>query len=126
MLESQFLAYAVVRDTGFALFGQAVAPKPPSWQEMLFNPMSMITILIVLFYVMVLLPERRNRKVLAERLTALKKNDRVVTVGGIHGTIVSTSDSDQVVVRIDENNNTRVHVNRSAISRVISDDSEKK
>lgn len=49
-------------------------------------------------------------------LAALVKNDRVVTVGGLHGTVVSAvADSDTVVLKIDEAGTTRVKVNRSAI-----------
>ncbi|QDV11668.1 preprotein translocase subunit YajC [Rosistilla oblonga] len=126
MLESQFLTFMVPIGNRIGLLAQDAVPvEGPAWQQILFNPIGMITILVVLFYVMVLLPERRNRNELTKRLAALKKNDRVVTVGGIHGTIVNITESDQVVIRVDENNNTRLHVNRSAVSRVISDDDDK-
>lgn len=126
MLESQFLTIVLPLGNQIGLLAQDAVPvEVPGWQQVLFNPIGMITILVVLFYVMVLMPERRNRSELTKRLAALKKNDRVVTVGGIFGTIVNITESDQVVIRVDENNNTRLHVNRSAISRVISDDDNK-
>ena len=60
-------------------------------------------------------------------MNSLKKNDRVVTVGGIHGTIVSTSSESSIVtIRIDEQNNTKIKVNRTAISKVASDEKENK
>ena len=75
----------------------------------------------VLFYLMLVRPERRKRAQLDAMLKNLKKNDRVVTVGGIYGTVVqSAGDADDVTLRIDENNNTRVRVLRSSISRVVS------
>ena len=47
-------------------------------------------------------------------------NDRVVTIGGIHGTIVSTSsDSDDVTIKVDENSNTRIRITRTAIQTVL-------
>jgi preprotein translocase subunit YajC len=56
-------------------------------------------------------------------LKNLKKNDRVVTAGGILGLVVNAAkDSDEVVVRVDENNNTRIHVLRSSIVRVLGAD----
>lgn len=54
--------------------------------------------------------------------SSLKKNDRIVTIGGIHGTIVSApQESNVVTIRIDEQSNTRIKVNRSAIMNVVSD-----
>jgi preprotein translocase subunit YajC len=74
----------------------------------------------VLFYLMLIRPERRKRAELDQMLRSLKKNDRVVTAGGIFGTVVQASqDADEVTLRVDESNNTRIRVLRSSISRVI-------
>ena len=52
----------------------------------------------------------------------LKKNDRIVTIGGIYGTVVNiNSDIDEVTIRVDEGTNTKIRMMRSAISRVVSD-----
>jgi preprotein translocase subunit YajC len=48
-------------------------------------------------------------------LNALKKGDRIVTIGGIHGTIQKIKDA-SVIVRVDEN--TKMEFSRSAISSV--------
>jgi len=50
-------------------------------------------------------------------LSALKKGDKVVTIGGIHGTIQSVREQ-SVVVKVDEN--TKIEFNRSAISNIAS------
>jgi preprotein translocase subunit YajC len=74
----------------------------------------------VLFYMMLIRPERRKRADLESMLKSLKKNDRVVTIGGIFGTVVQASqDTDEVTLKIDESNNTRIRVLRSSISRVL-------
>lgn len=53
-------------------------------------------------------------------MSALKKNDRIVTIGGIHGTIVSAPpDSKVVTIRIDESSNARIKLNRTAIAAVV-------
>src|SRR5262245_11254798 len=58
----------------------------------------------VLFYAMMVRPERRKRAELDTMLKNLKKNDRVVTIGGIFGTVVQASeDAEEVTLRIDEN-----------------------
>jgi preprotein translocase subunit YajC len=49
-------------------------------------------------------------------LSALKKGNRVVTIGGIHGTIQSVKEQ-SVILKVDEN--TKIEFNRSAISSVV-------
>ena len=76
----------------------------------------------VLFYVLMVLPERKKRKKHEAMLGNLKKNDRVVTIGGIYGTIVNIArDAEDVTIKIDENSNTRLRITRSSIGRVIQD-----
>ncbi len=77
----------------------------------------------VLFYVMNIRPQNRKQAETKSMLGALKKNDRVVTAGGIHGTIVNApKDSEDVTIRVDENNNTRLRIQRSSILRVVTAD----
>lgn len=77
----------------------------------------------VLFYLMIIRPQNRKQAELKSMLGALKKNDRVVTAGGIYGTIVNApKDSDDVTIKVDESTNTRLRVQRSSISRVITAD----
>jgi preprotein translocase subunit YajC len=80
----------------------------------------------LLFYFMFIRPDRQRRAEQAEMLDNLKKNDRVVTAGGIYGTIVNANKGDKdVVIRVDENSNTRLRVVRTSISRVVTEsDSE--
>lgn len=74
----------------------------------------------VAFYFLLIMPERRKQAEQKKQLNLLKKNDRVVTLGGIIGTITNISPgSDDVTLRIDDNNNTRVRVLRSAVTRVV-------
>lgn len=77
----------------------------------------------VLFYLLMIRPERRKKAELNQMLENLKKNDRVVTVGGIHGTVVSTTKgAEDVTIKIDENTNTKLRLQRSAIARVLNGD----
>jgi preprotein translocase subunit YajC len=74
-----------------------------------------------LFYFLMIRPERRKRAEMSLMLENLKKNDRVVTIGGIHGVVVNVQKgSNDVTIRVDEN--TRLRVLRTAISRVLSDE----
>ncbi len=76
----------------------------------------------LLFYFMLIRPERKKRADTVLMLENMKKNDRVITIGGIHGVVVNVQkDSDEVTLRVDDSNNTKLRVLRSAISRIVSD-----
>lgn len=82
----------------------------------MFLPLALI---MVLFFFMILRPEQKKKKEMELLLSGLKKNDHVVTVGGICGTVVNVSpNSIYLTIRVDDSNNTRLKVLRSAISRV--------
>lgn len=68
---------------------------------------------ILIFYFMVIRPGNQQRKRLREMLDALKKGDRVITNGGIHGVIQSVDD-DTVQLKIADN--VKIKLSRSAIA----------
>jgi preprotein translocase subunit YajC len=74
-----------------------------------------VALIFVVFYFLLIRPQKKQQQQHAKMLTELKKNDEVVTSGGIHGTIVNLQD-DVVVIRVDEN--TRMKVQKSAVARV--------
>jgi preprotein translocase subunit YajC len=72
---------------------------------------------MALMYFLLMRPEQKKRREMANLLSNLKKNDKVVTIGGILGTVVSVEpDSKTVTIRVDEG--TRIKILRSAISQV--------
>ena len=75
----------------------------------------------LVFYFLVIAPANKQRKKTAEMLSTLKKGDRVVTTGGIYGTVQGV-EPDAVYLKIAEN--VKVKVARSAISGLVSGDSE--
>lgn len=78
--------------------------------------------LIVLFYFLVLRPQRRQQEARVQMLSNLKKNDHVVTIGGLHGTIVQVKrETDRVTLKVDETGNTRIDFDLSAVARVVTD-----
>ena len=78
---------------------------------------------MVVFYIFLFRGQGRKKKELAKMIQGLKKNDRVVTIGGIVGTVV-TAKEDEIVVRVDETNNTKMTFVRQSIQRVITGDSD--
>lgn len=66
---------------------------------------------------------RKQKKKQAELLASMTKGSKVVTIGGIRGSIVEVRD-DEVVVKVDENNNTRMKFSKEAIREVVTDKAE--
>lgn len=73
---------------------------------------------LALVFFMLSMGGRKEKKKHAKLMAALSKGDKVKTVGGILGTIVEVRD-DEVVVKVDENANTRLHFARSAIQAIL-------
>jgi preprotein translocase subunit YajC len=80
----------------------------------------------ILFYFMLIRPERKKSAEQADMLKGLKKHDYVVTIGGIYGTVVNVNEGQDIVtIRVDENTNAKLDVRRSAISAIVKDSSGK-
>lgn len=75
----------------------------------------------LVFYFLVIAPANKQRRKTQDMLSSLKKGDRVVTTGGIYGTIQGV-EADVVYLKIAEN--VKVKVSRSAVSSVVTGDSE--
>ena len=72
-------------------------------------------LIIVIFYFFLIRPQNKKQKETQKMIDALKKGDKVVTIGGIHGVISSTKEK-TVILKIDDN--TKVEFTRSAIASV--------
>jgi preprotein translocase subunit YajC len=68
-----------------------------------------------IMYFLVIMPQQRQRKKMQEMLGALKNGDKVITNGGIYGTI-SGIDGDTVILKVAEQ--TKIRIARSAIVQV--------
>lgn len=78
----------------------------------------MLVAMFLLFYVLLIRPQRKEQKNRQLMLDNLKKNDRVVTIGGIYGTVTSVRrEADEVTIKVDDSTKLRVTV--SAVSRVL-------
>ena len=76
-----------------------------------------LLLVFVLFYFLIIVPQRKRQKALDAMLDNLKSGDKVVTNGGIYGTIVSIREDKRTMqLKISENPVVRVEVARTAIS----------
>ena len=82
---------------------------------MFMNFLPLIAI-IGIFYFLIIRPQSKKQKETKKMLEALKKGDKIVTIGGIHGVIQNVRES-SVIVKVDEN--TKLEFARSAISSVV-------
>ncbi len=73
---------------------------------------------LILVFLLISMGGRKEKKKHAAMLAKLAKGDKVRTVGGILGTVVDIRD-DEIVVKVDENANTRLHFARSAIADIV-------
>lgn len=77
--------------------------------------------LLVVMYLILFRGPRKKQQQHKQMMQELSKSDKVQTIGGIIGTVVDIKD-DEVTIKIDESNNTKMKILRSAISRNLSKD----
>jgi preprotein translocase subunit YajC len=83
----------------------------------------MFGLMFAIFYFLLIRPQQKKQRQRAAMLNAISKGDKVVTVGGLHGTIEEISD-DTVVLKV--NDVTKLTFDRSSINNVSARTSEPK
>jgi preprotein translocase subunit YajC len=73
--------------------------------------------IFLIFYFLIIRPQRQQQKKIKEMLAGLKKNDEVITTSGIHGTVAIVKEK-TVVIRVDEG--CRIEFDRESIASVTS------
>ncbi len=107
--------------------GAKDAPAAPGAGSLLMGPLLPFVMIGILFYFLMIRPERRKRAEMNDMLANLKGKDRVATIGGILGTIVSINDAkNEVTLSVDDNNNLKLRMQRNAIARVITDEARER
>jgi preprotein translocase subunit YajC len=71
--------------------------------------------IFVIFYFLVIKPQKDKARQHQKTIDALKKNDEIVTIGGIHATVLNVKEK-TLVVRIDDN--TKIEIDKSAVGRL--------
>lgn len=87
---------------------------PPAVDFMLFLPLILI---FVVFYFLLIKPQQKKLKEHKEMVDGLRRGDRIVTAGGLIGTVTRVSGDDEVTIEIAEG--VRVRAIRSTISTVL-------
>lgn len=79
--------------------------------------------IFVLFYFLLIRPQRREQSRRQAMLSAIQKNDRVITAGGVYGVVTNVRrEADEVTVKVDEATNTKLRMTLGSIARVLGDE----
>ncbi|OHB83088.1 MAG: preprotein translocase subunit YajC [Planctomycetes bacterium RIFCSPHIGHO2_02_FULL_38_41] len=75
-------------------------------------------LMFVVMYFLILRPQKKKEKDRKAMISRIRKNDRVVTAGGVHGSIVTVREH-EVILRVDDAKDVKVKVDRSSIVSVL-------
>ena len=99
----------------------APGPRPSSGLEIVFP----VLLGFAFVYFFIIRPQKREQEEKQQLLSQLKKNDRVVTTGGMYGTIVNIKE-DEVTLRVDDQAKVKIRFAKAAIAKVLGTDAEEK
>ncbi len=85
------------------------------------SPLILFGLMAVVMYFLLFRGPRKKQQQHKQMVQTLQKNDRVRTIGGIIGTVVDIRD-DEITLKVDESNNTKIKVATSAVGRNLSKD----
>ena len=87
---------------------------------------AMLVVMVLYFMLMLPQQQKKDQAKVSEMLDGLKKNDEIVTAGGIRGTVVNIQDGEFLTIRIDEKTNTKMQILKKSIIKVFTgeDDSD--
>ncbi|MEN6499391.1 MAG: preprotein translocase subunit YajC [Rectinema sp.] len=80
-------------------------------------------LVFVIFYFLIIRPQNKKQKQMQQMIAGVKKGDKIVTIGGIHGVVTSVKES-TVLVKVDDG--TRIEFSKSAIASVSPTKTEEK
>jgi preprotein translocase subunit YajC len=101
-----------------AAFAQATAGAPeaqPSALDQMLHMGSLLAITVGIVYFMIIRPQQRKQRETTAMLASIRKGDRVLTSGGLYGTVVGTND-DIIVLKVADN--VKMEFSRAAIVQV--------
>ncbi|MDQ0205400.1 preprotein translocase subunit YajC [Alkalicoccobacillus murimartini] len=81
-------------------------------------PLLSIVLMIVVFYFFLIRPQQKRQKQVREMHSSLQRGDKIVTIGGLHGTI-DAIDEDTVILLV--NDNRKLTFDRASVRDIVKD-----
>ncbi|MDC3412439.1 preprotein translocase subunit YajC [Aquibacillus sp. 3ASR75-11] len=81
--------------------------------------LSPIILMFVIFYFLLIRPQQKKQKKVREMQSDLKKGDKIVTIGGLHGTVHAVNEGN-IVLTVEDG--TKLTYDRSAVREVVNQD----
>ncbi len=85
------------------------------------NPMmQFLPLMIIMFavmYFLIIRPQKTKEKKRLEMISNVRKQDRIVTAGGVHGVVTSVKEN-EVIIRIDDAKDVKIRIDKSAVTSV--------
>jgi preprotein translocase subunit YajC len=105
--------------SGLVLLQAAKAANPTG---QMISTLVTFGLVFVIFYFLIIRPQNKKQKEAQKMIAAVKKGDKIVTVGGVHATVHAVKET-TVVLKVDEN--TKMEFSKSAIQAVVAKGEEK-
>lgn len=93
-----------------------ILQQSPGGMESILSSIVPFLLIIVIFYFLILRPQQKRQKERAKLLESLKKGDKVVTAGGLHGTVEGIEDK-TILVKVADN--VKLKFERSAVTTIV-------
>ncbi|MBS1518949.1 MAG: preprotein translocase subunit YajC [Bacteroidetes bacterium] len=90
--------------------------QAPGGMESILSSIVPFLLIILIFYFLILRPQQKRQKERAKLLESIKKGDKIITAGGMHG-LVEGLDDKTLLVKISDN--VKVKMERSAVTTII-------
>ncbi len=90
--------------------------QAPGGIESLLSSIVPFLLIIVIFYFLILRPQQKRQKERVKLLDSLKKGDKIITAGGLHGTVEGIEDK-TILVKVADN--VKLKMERSAVSTIV-------
>jgi preprotein translocase subunit YajC len=108
--------YSLIMAMGSTVSSDAAATGSAAGTAGMSSTLIMLVAMVAIFYFLLIRPQRKRDKEAKAMLAAIKKGDKIVTIGGIRGTVAVVKES-TVIVKVDDN--TRIEFSKNAISAVL-------
>jgi preprotein translocase subunit YajC len=100
-------------------YAQAAAPAAPSQADQMLHMVAVLAITVGIFYFMIIRPQQKKQKETEAMLSVVRKGDRVLTVGGVFGTVIGRKGEKDEVVVLKVADDVKMEFSKSSIVQVL-------